>query len=60
VASCPADGRIVAGRQTFARRLGEPLFLEDFGNDHMALAILADGTERGYGVNLVRIERAVP
>jgi predicted nucleotidyltransferase len=36
---------VVAGRETIVRRLGEPLFLEDFGNDHMAFAILADGTE---------------
>ena len=36
---------VVAGRETIVRRLGEPLFLEEFGNDHMAFAILTDGTE---------------
>lgn len=36
---------IVSGREAFVRRLGEPLFLEDFGHDEMAFAILADGTE---------------
>jgi len=36
---------IVSGRDRFVRALGEPLFLEDFGHDHMAFAILTDGTE---------------
>ena len=36
---------VIAGRDAFVRAVGEPLFLEDFGHDHMAFAILADGTE---------------
>lgn len=35
----------VAGRETFARQLGEPLFLEDFGLPDTLFFILADGTE---------------
>ncbi len=36
---------VIAGRDAFVRTLGEPLFLEDFGNGNMAFVILADGTE---------------
>ena len=36
---------VIAGRDTFVRTVGEPLFLEDFGNDNMAFVILAGGTE---------------
>lgn len=36
---------VIAGRDALVRTLGEPLFLEDFGNGNMAFAILADGTE---------------
>jgi predicted nucleotidyltransferase len=36
---------VIAARDAFVRAIGEPLFLEDFGNDHMAFAILAGGTE---------------
>ncbi len=33
------------GKAEFVRRLGEPLFLEDFGSSRHAFAIFADGTE---------------
>ena len=36
---------VIAGRDALVRTLGEPLFLEDFGNGNMAFVILADGTE---------------
>ena len=36
---------VIAARDTFVRAVGEPLFLEDFGDDHMAFAILAGSTE---------------
>ena len=36
---------VIAGRDTFVRTVGEPLFLEDFGNGNMAFVILAGGTE---------------
>lgn len=36
---------VVAGRASIIRRLGEPLFLEAFGNDALAFFILAQGTE---------------
>jgi predicted nucleotidyltransferase len=36
---------VIAGRDAFVRAVGEPLFLEDFGHDHMAFAILTGGTE---------------
>ena len=36
---------VIAGRDALVRTLGEPLFLEDFGNGDMAFVILADGTE---------------
>ena len=36
---------IIAGREAFVRTLGEPLFLEDFGNEDKAFAILSDGTD---------------
>ncbi|MDX1523316.1 MAG: aminoglycoside 6-adenylyltransferase, partial [Anaerolineae bacterium] len=35
----------LAGRETFIRRLGEPLFLEDFGTPYGLFYIFADGTE---------------
>jgi predicted nucleotidyltransferase len=40
-----AYGDVIAGRDTFVRAIGEPLFLEDFGNGNMAFVILVDGTE---------------
>jgi len=36
---------VMSDRGAFIRRLGEPLFLEDFGLDRIMLFILADGTE---------------
>jgi predicted nucleotidyltransferase len=36
---------VVAGRAAIIEQLGEPLFLEDFGLEHMLFFILADGTE---------------
>lgn len=38
------DG-FVAGREAFVRRLGEPLFIEDFDIPGIVFFILADGTE---------------
>ncbi|MCI0647437.1 MAG: nucleotidyltransferase domain-containing protein [Chloroflexi bacterium] len=35
----------LAGREAFIRRLGEPVFLEDFGSAVTLFFILADGTE---------------
>ena len=43
-----ADGAypdVISGREAFVRQIGDPLFVEDFGNEHMAFAILADGTD---------------
>jgi predicted nucleotidyltransferase len=42
-----ADGleAIVADRPGFVRRLGDPLFLEDFGNGHHIHFILSEGVE---------------
>lgn len=34
-----------ADRETFLRRLGEPIFIEDFGLPDVVFCILADGTE---------------
>jgi len=45
IATDEAHDDVVAGRATLVQRLGEPLFLEDFGLDAMAFFILADGTE---------------
>ena len=39
-----------AGREAFIRRLGEPVFLDDFGSVAFVLFILADGTEGELGV----------
>lgn len=35
----------VAGREAFLRRLGQPLFIEDFASKGVVFFILADGTE---------------
>jgi Streptomycin adenylyltransferase len=35
----------ISRKDRFVRELGEPLFLEDFGNEDVAFVILADGTE---------------
>ena len=35
----------LAGRQDFIRRLGEPLFMDDFGVVNIMLSILSDGTD---------------
>ena len=40
-----AYDEVVAGRPEIVRRLGEPLFCEDFGNEDVTFFILADGTE---------------
>jgi len=51
---------VIAGRDAFVRTIGDPLFLEDFGNDHMAFAILAGGTElelhffRAHDLDVIR------
>jgi len=36
---------VLSERPAFVRKLGTPLFLENFGNDNMAFVILADGAE---------------
>jgi predicted nucleotidyltransferase len=36
---------VVSGRQAIIERLGEPLFMDDFGLDDIVFFILADGTE---------------
>lgn len=35
----------MAGREAFIHRLGDPVFIEDFGSDRTVLFILTDGTE---------------
>ncbi len=45
---------MIADRESFVRNLGEPLFLEDFGNENMAFVILADGTELEFNFFRVR------
>jgi predicted nucleotidyltransferase len=37
--------RVISGRDALIRRIGEPLFLEDFGLDRIAFFILGDGTD---------------
>ncbi|MGH2651786.1 MAG: nucleotidyltransferase domain-containing protein, partial [Actinomycetota bacterium] len=36
---------VMAERGTFSRKLGRPVFLEDFGLDRIVFFVLADGTE---------------
>jgi predicted nucleotidyltransferase len=36
---------VMSSRDAFVRRLGDPLFLEDFGLDRIAFCILRDGTD---------------
>ena len=38
-------GGLIAEKDGFVRLLGEPLFLEDFGNENVAFVIFADGVE---------------
>ena len=45
IARDDAHEELAASRDQFVRRLGEPLFLEDFGIEGMMFFILADGTE---------------
>ena len=45
-----AYDNFVAERDAFIRRLGEPLFLEDFGSTSSVLFILSDGTEGELGL----------
>jgi predicted nucleotidyltransferase len=40
-----AHEEVVSGRQAIIERLGEPLFLDDFGLEGIVFFILADGTE---------------
>jgi predicted nucleotidyltransferase len=40
-----AHEEVVSGRQAIIERLGEPLFMDDFGLDDIVFFILADGTE---------------
>ncbi|MGQ0796414.1 MAG: nucleotidyltransferase domain-containing protein, partial [Methanobacteriota archaeon] len=37
--------QFVAGRESFIRQLGEPLFIEDFERPNMVFMIFSDGTE---------------
>jgi len=41
----PAFESFVADREAFIRRIGEPLFLEDFGLPNIVFLMFADGTE---------------
>jgi predicted nucleotidyltransferase len=45
VVSDGAFDEVVANREALIARLGDALFLEDFGNDALVFAILADGTD---------------
>jgi predicted nucleotidyltransferase len=36
---------VIRGREALIRRLGEPLFIEDFGLDRIVFSVLADGTD---------------
>ena len=45
---------VIADRESFVRNIGEPLFLEDFGNENMAFVILADGAELEFNFFRVR------
>jgi predicted nucleotidyltransferase len=45
IATAEGFGALVSDRPGFVRRLGDPLFLEDFGNDHHIFFVLADGAE---------------
>jgi hypothetical protein len=36
---------VLSGKDAFVRRVGDPLFVEDFGIEHMAFVIFDDGTE---------------
>ncbi|MDP9185109.1 MAG: nucleotidyltransferase domain-containing protein [Actinomycetota bacterium] len=36
---------VISGREAFVRAFGEPLFLEDFGQDDKVFVFLADGTD---------------
>ncbi|MGA9161281.1 MAG: aminoglycoside 6-adenylyltransferase, partial [Actinomycetota bacterium] len=38
-------GELIAEKERFVRLLGQPLFLEDFGNENVAFVIFADGVE---------------
>ena len=38
-------GELIAEKDGFVRLLGQPLFLEDFGNESVAFVIFADGVE---------------
>jgi hypothetical protein len=40
-----AHTEFLAGRESFVRLLGEPLFLEDFGSPETLFFVLSDGTE---------------
>ena len=43
----------LAERNSFVRRLGEPIFLEDFDNPHNVFFILSDGTEGEIAIGSV-------
>ena len=45
---------VIADREAFVRSIGEPLFLEDFGNENMAFVILADGAELEFNFFRIR------
>jgi predicted nucleotidyltransferase len=45
ITSDDALENVMAERTAFVRRLGEPVFMEDFGHDRIAFFILTDGTE---------------
>lgn len=40
-----AFGEVLAGKEAFVRSIGDALFVEDFGIEHMTFAIFADGSE---------------
>ena len=45
---------MIADREAFVRNIGQPLFLEDFGNENMAFVIFADGAELEFNFFRVR------
>jgi len=62
VADDALDG-MLADKELFVRSIGDALFVEDFGIEHMAFAIFADGTEleiHFYAASAVDSIRAGP
>jgi predicted nucleotidyltransferase len=48
-----AYDEVLAAKEGFVRKLGAPLFLEDFGSGHIAFVIFDDGTE--LELHLIRV-----